>query len=80
MPPDEGIFAQGFYLSQYMCSQLIEVLNKSGVIAGLVKVLDSGSSQAQGNGIEALRNLSVDPAACRQIQQASQVGQRAQII
>lgn len=46
---------------------------QSGAVAGLVKVLENGSGQAQGNAMEALRNLSIDPACCRQISQASQV-------
>lgn len=36
-------------------------------------VLASGSSQAQHNAIEAIRNLSLDPACCRQVFQASEV-------
>ena len=47
---------------------------QSGAVAGLVKVLENGSGQAQAAATEALRNLSIDPACCRQISQAAGVG------
>lgn len=50
---------------------------QAGAVAGLVKVLENGSTQAQANSVEALRNLSIDPACCRQISQASQVRHNA---
>ena len=61
------------FMTSCLCSKMHGAINQSGAIAGLVKVLDSGCTQAQHNAIEAIRNLSVDPAACRQIQQANQV-------
>lgn len=54
------------------CSRAQVAVAQSGAVAGLVKVLENGSTQAQANAVEALRNLSIDPACCRQISQASQ--------
>lgn len=56
-----------------LCRRVQNDIAQSGAIAGLVSVLDKGSTQAQANAIEALRNLSVDAASCRQISQAPQV-------
>ena len=56
------------------CSRAQVTVAQSGAVAGLIKVLENGSGQAQGAATEALRNLSIDPACCRQISQAAGVG------
>ena len=62
--------------SALFCSQTQVAVAQSGAVAGLINVLERGSEQAQANAVEALRNLSVDPACCRQISQASQVSKQ----
>ena len=57
----------------YVCSHAQVAIAQSGAIAGLVHMLQHGTPGAQVNAVEALRNLSVDAACCRQIARSFQV-------